>query len=245
MIRILRNIRLSVMSDLKLRKYIFYAIGEIILVMIGILLAMQVNEWREGVRERKKEVKTLELLIRDLEEDQANIQTFKEKLKVEEDGVIKLIYHIENESHSDSILVYLGEGLGIWNYRPTYPTYEGLRQSNGLDIISDHKLRDDIINYHDDRIGYLDDFRASYKRDDQKAQLALEPYFGFNYKEGEWIRQFTSTVHDLNEDVHALNMLARAGRKRNGLIERIDQIFIAENQDLQDKLVEHLNKIEA
>ena len=243
MFRVLRTIRLSHMKESKLRKYTAYAFGEVVLVMIGILLAMQVNEWREGIRERKREVRTLELLIRDLAQDHANILTFKEKLNEEHHGVVKLIYHIENESPSDSIVGYLGEGLGIWNYRPTYPTYEGLRQSNGLDVISDHELRDEIINYHDDRVDYLDDLRAVYKRYDEKAQLAFEPYFGFVFKDGEWNRQFTAITQDVKDDIHALNTLSKAGRLRYGFIERIQKIFLADNQGLRDKLVVYLNKI--
>ena len=48
------------MSENKTGKYIKYAIGEILLVMIGILLALQVNNWNE---QRKAEEKELKLLI--------------------------------------------------------------------------------------------------------------------------------------------------------------------------------------
>lgn len=47
MIKFFRRIRQKLLSENRLSKYIFYAIGEIILVMIGILLALQVNNWNE------------------------------------------------------------------------------------------------------------------------------------------------------------------------------------------------------
>jgi len=51
MIKFFRNIRQKLLSEGKTTNYIKYAIGEIVLVMIGILLALQVNNWNEN---RKK-----------------------------------------------------------------------------------------------------------------------------------------------------------------------------------------------
>ena len=48
MIKFFRQIRYNLMSENKTGKYIKYALGEILLVMIGILLALQVNNWNEG-----------------------------------------------------------------------------------------------------------------------------------------------------------------------------------------------------
>ena len=56
MIHFFRRIRQGLLSQNRFSKYMFYAIGEIALVMIGILLALQVNNWNEekkrSVRER-------------------------------------------------------------------------------------------------------------------------------------------------------------------------------------------------
>ena len=51
----------------KTGKYFQYAIGEIILVMIGILLALQVNNWNEDRKERTSEQKILNEILIDLE----------------------------------------------------------------------------------------------------------------------------------------------------------------------------------
>jgi hypothetical protein len=47
MLRFFRQIRKNLMEQNKIRTYLFYAVGEIALVMIGILLALQVNNWNE------------------------------------------------------------------------------------------------------------------------------------------------------------------------------------------------------
>ena len=59
MIKIFRNVRQQVLSQNKFSKYILYAIGEIILVVIGILIALQVNNWNEG---RKSNIRAHDLL---------------------------------------------------------------------------------------------------------------------------------------------------------------------------------------
>ena len=47
MIKFFRRIRQKLMAESRFSKYLFYALGEIVLVMIGILLALQVNNWNQ------------------------------------------------------------------------------------------------------------------------------------------------------------------------------------------------------
>ena len=48
MIKFFRKIRQRLLTENKFSKYLLYAIGEIILVVIGILIALQINNWNEG-----------------------------------------------------------------------------------------------------------------------------------------------------------------------------------------------------
>ena len=54
MIKFFRHIRKSLLEENKMGKYFKYAIGEIILVVIGILIALQINNWNEGIKDRIK-----------------------------------------------------------------------------------------------------------------------------------------------------------------------------------------------
>lgn len=47
MIRLFRNIRKQLTSENKVSSYLRYAIGEIVLVVVGILIALQINNWNE------------------------------------------------------------------------------------------------------------------------------------------------------------------------------------------------------
>jgi len=67
MLSFFRSIRQRLLSKNEVTRYIIYAIGEIALVMIGILLALQVNNWNEGRKNIKKEVIYLQNFKKDLE----------------------------------------------------------------------------------------------------------------------------------------------------------------------------------
>ena len=55
MIKLFRNIRKNLLNEGKTTNYLKYASGEIILVVIGILIALQINNWNEGEKERQEE----------------------------------------------------------------------------------------------------------------------------------------------------------------------------------------------
>jgi hypothetical protein len=59
MLTFLRRIRRSLIESGSLRKYLLYAIGEVALVVIGILIALQINNWNEWRKDRIKEKKLL------------------------------------------------------------------------------------------------------------------------------------------------------------------------------------------
>ena len=72
MIKIFRKIRQALLVENKFRKYILYAIGEIILVIIGILIALQINNWNEQNKKTRTEIIYLREIRKSLEVDLEN-----------------------------------------------------------------------------------------------------------------------------------------------------------------------------
>ena len=66
MIKFFRKIRQKLISQNRFSKYLLYAVGEIVLVMIGILLALQVNNWNEQQKVKLHELNILNKLNEDL-----------------------------------------------------------------------------------------------------------------------------------------------------------------------------------
>jgi len=75
MIKFFRKIRQNLLSEGKTGKYMKYAIGEIILVVIGILIAIQLNEWRNEIVNTKQKQKVLLALKTDFEENLTRLDT--------------------------------------------------------------------------------------------------------------------------------------------------------------------------
>ena len=144
MIPFFRKIRRQLADDNQFLKYSRYAIGEIVLVVIGILIALQINNWNEKNKTEKLETKILkELQVNlrlDLEELQADISFM--------DEINRACLHIQefleqNQSLNDSMFKVFSILRVTPHFDPNKSGYQ-LLQSKGVEIISNDNLRNDI-----------------------------------------------------------------------------------------------------
>jgi hypothetical protein len=155
MIKFFRHIRKDLMEKNKTSKYFKYAIGEIILVVIGILIALQINNWNEHKKLKVQEVEALTEIISDLT---INNNQFNQVLNGKNrPGNISntlsslhiIIDHLKSkEVYNDSLDKHFGilnHSLNYINYKTS--GYESL-SSIGLDLIKNTKLRSEIGEYY-------------------------------------------------------------------------------------------------
>lgn len=69
MLRFFRHIRQKLLQQNRVTRYLVYALGEILLVVIGILIALQVNNWNESQKQNRKKNQALTIIISNLESD--------------------------------------------------------------------------------------------------------------------------------------------------------------------------------
>ena len=83
MIKFFRKIRQKLLSENRFNKYLLYAFGEIILVVIGILIALQINNWNESKQNHKKVDKLLAKIQKDIESDitEINVSNYQHKFQ--------------------------------------------------------------------------------------------------------------------------------------------------------------------
>ncbi len=140
MIPIFRKIRKKMADDNKPAKYLRYAIGEIALVVIGILIALQINNWNEYRKDRIEEKVILNQLK---EEFESNLLQLEGKIKMRNrviESSKKIISYIDNPAsvEGDSILYNLSRG----GLRPTFdPIKSDNVTSNKLSLLQNDKLR--------------------------------------------------------------------------------------------------------
>ena len=125
----------------KASKYLMYAIGEIALVMIGILLALQVSNWNENRIKQQNEVKILSQLNEDLKVNLTELTGIYEALNNSSSGGLKIINFLtSNKPSNDSLKIWTEnfKNSNIFNNANT--TYKNLENSE-KNIISNDSLR--------------------------------------------------------------------------------------------------------
>jgi hypothetical protein len=179
MINFFRRIRQSLLTENKFSKYLLYAIGEIVLVVIGILIALQINNWNEYQKERKSERLLLseirDNLKYDLNDFESNITTLQNK-SISSKMMLKALEN--NIPYHDSLGYY-------FSYLNAYPHFSSktngykLLQSKGLEIVINNNLRNKITDLYEDRYQYLLTFEKE-RIDYNKVLLenAMKPFMG-------------------------------------------------------------------
>ncbi len=149
MLKFFRTIRKKLIEQNKVRNYIFYAIGEILLVVIGILIALQVNNWNEDRKNRMYEVTMLEEVRRELIKDSEIIESWIPNLKSVQYSFSALAVMKNDPNHSlDSLDIHLQRvrGYGITLNINKSP-YEAIK-SAGLDRISNQEIRNNLSSLY-------------------------------------------------------------------------------------------------
>ena len=149
MLFIFRKLRRSFFQPGKARTYLAYAFGEIVLIMVGILLAVQVSEWNQARRDTTKEVEILKSIKTELALDQKDlsINIFIHESAIESAGII--IKHIEDDlPYKDSLAKDFFNSNGISLFQHTSSAFQTLK-AHGVDLISNKSLRGKIIGLYD------------------------------------------------------------------------------------------------
>jgi hypothetical protein len=138
------------MEQNKVSSYFLYAIGEIALVMIGILLALQVNNWNENRKLKAQKAILLENLQQDFEENLNRLDLIISFLDDRQDYARQILYLLETlPEEVDSIpTVFALERAGFVHFfNPTQPTYEEMKSSGTLSLISNKELKRVMSSY--------------------------------------------------------------------------------------------------
>ena len=172
MIKFFRSIRKNLLTEGKTSKYFKYAIGEIALVVIGILIALQLNTWKENSKALKIETNILSEIINGLHKDVLDIN---HNVKGHYDGIEACNYWNklinDQQVDVDSVEIKYTRLLRGFISIQNTSSYESLK-SRGLELISNDSLRLEIISL------YEEDYQAIkiIEEDYQEAQF-YDNYF--------------------------------------------------------------------
>ena len=148
MIKFFRKIRQRLLTENKFSKYLLYAIGEIILVVIGILIALQINNSNEINKQRAKEVQFLKNLKSDLIFEQSELERY---IGIRENIVSSAQTALEhfNGKPVENIQMfnYHTFNVGIWQeFQRNNNTFIELLNSGNFTIISNDSIKNGLLN---------------------------------------------------------------------------------------------------
>lgn len=159
-----RKIRQKNLTESKFGKYLIYAIGEIILVVIGILIALQVNNWKESksdervktvflqdfISDLKTDIETVSYRIKDNKERLANIDSISSILSTKNELSKKELTEFRNYHYTLATESY---------FIPEKSTIRQFETSNNGNLILSKKIKDKLFKYYsmNDRIEQNDE----------------------------------------------------------------------------------------
>ena len=150
MINFFRRIRKQLADDNKPMKYMRYAIGEILLVVIGILIALQVNNWNEDRKSGILEIRILNRLRQDLVVDTLYLNDRLERTIKQKTEQYEFVHEIYNTQKSEKEFKKVLK-LQNWdsdNLVMQTSTYEELKNSGQINIIENEGLKNQMINLY-------------------------------------------------------------------------------------------------
>lgn len=190
MIKFFRHIRKTLLMSNQTSKYFKYAIGEILLVVIGILIALQINNWNENRINSDKESIVLANIHKEFKQNKKQLDSVvKQHIEVRNNcAKIISLFPIKSKPKQmvlDSLSHQLYWSYGGTTFNPSQTSINALSSTSSFDIIKNETLRDLLISWND--------LIVDYQEEEIQARVFMrsiyDPYmskhfdFNFNFKD--------------------------------------------------------------
>jgi len=239
MIKFFRKIRQNLLSEGKTGKYLKYAIGEIVLVVIGILIALSINNWNDNRKNIKAELNYYNRILDDLEMDKQLIVQSLEKADKRIETSKELLLELDSGTKSKKYLLnkFLIAIRGdVFVVRDV--TFKDLISSGNIKLLNDIKIKNSLIQYYSE----LENVQTQMK---QNRDENLKNIFGlFNSsiefggtQELEYVNQIIGP-----EILHTLKQVDWTKDKDNEYYEKF-QMELLFNISMTDREKQHLTTI--
>ena len=165
MIKFFRKIRQNLLSEGKTTKYFKYAIGEIVLVVIGILIALQINNWNEQKKLKQQEVTSYCKLLEDLTADISNIDNTLKSLTERQAVAKRFLTNLLKIQKDKSVLLrdYIPAVRSI-SFIPTKAAIVDITSSGKLENLKNQNLKNAILNFYVEQDNLLTIIRGNHER---------------------------------------------------------------------------------
>ncbi len=243
MIKFFRRIRYNLMEQNKTGKYLKYAVGEIVLVVLGILIALQINNWNNQKIERNLETNILNEILVNLKKDVININS---KITFNEDKIkynSEVLEHLKNKTPlTDSLRIAYARLLGRGTFQPITVAYENLK-SKGVDIIQNDSIRIGISELYDFKYYYIThDLKYDYASYKEWHESEVHKNVTTSFNNGHLLAE-PNNLSEAQENHYFKEALTKA-LIFYAYMNRLYMIGINQNEQVQNLIIEELGERE-
>ncbi|NBC05343.1 MAG: hypothetical protein GVY20_16790 [Bacteroidetes bacterium] len=239
MLRFFRHIRKKLMEQNKVRTYLLYAIGEILLVVIGILIALQVNNWNEDRKDQQLTVQYLMSLREDLREDFIMLNAGYDFAYSDSIRLASQISRIKkNDAHPDTV-----KKIVLFEYVPQFrnprpfnrKTYRALISTGDIGLL-DNELTErlmQLVKDQDVRNGLMETANSGYG----PAYLSMShdfPMSGMPFSESRAAETYESI--NTSELLDVFNVVAFTKMNTNEKIMTRSRVIEPQTEELIDMI---------
>lgn len=199
MASLLRNIRRTLLNSAATRKYLFYALGEFILIVSGILVAMEINDWNESRKEEQFAGQYLRDIYNDLESSVVQLEEVAQQLRKESLAAEYILETMDTPETEipDSLRIYeafteVGANrIGITGNR----VYQELSRSGKLGVVHDAKLltRLNDFNFEYEKVA------SGYNQQAVQMKLDLQKFWSAETRLAEWKSERKTGLNHTNQ----------------------------------------------
>ncbi|MFN2373106.1 MAG: DUF6090 family protein [Cyclonatronaceae bacterium] len=203
MLKFFRSIRKKLIEQDNLRKYLLYAIGEILLVVIGILIAVQINSWNQDRVNRSKEFEYLKGIHSDLNRQ---IESLNRTIEINErsisivHGLLEEYIRLDGFERNDSIFSRINTINRSASPTGIKTTFSELMYGAEIPLIRDERLRNEIVLFYQELDAMIG---RSRNNSEVIFQSQLHPIF--TNRTIVDLEQFNNVAFDFNLNLHPLS----------------------------------------
>ncbi|WP_235297807.1 DUF6090 family protein [Portibacter marinus] len=223
MLRFFRKIRVKLLAEGRAGKYLIYAIGEIVLVVIGILIALWLNNWNTARKDGDKELSLLaemkQNLVDDLVDCRYNININQQLHK----GSKVVLRHLEERTtFHDSLRLSYGGLWGATSQLMNTSAYDNL-SSIGFDLVQNDSLRRNITKLYSERYPYIERIETNFETKIQMNEVLPQ----VNAKiviDTMWVSGYPLDLKALQSDYAFHGLLRNIVFSKNFMVGRYQQL---------------------
>lgn len=220
MMKLFRKVRQQMLSESKLRKYLVYAVGEIILVVIGILIAVSINNWKQSKDLEQIEQNLYKDLIQELNTDLDEIKgnrDYNNKYLSRYNRASEIIINDLQKQQIDTLAIIATELTNFSDFKNEESSYNKLAASGKLELIVNKEILLQLQN-----LSILYNYINRLEKNQEQFMYSIVPKISKYLRIKPFQIMYPDELYDYKFQ-NDIEILIKIGLEKDGLYKEIEK----------------------